>query len=670
MADLVLEAGPTLPSLQPHSCSSCQELLITNDSSFDNPTAQFPYKKVEEKASLGCILFQSLQRKFDDLVRPFLRERYHLILYPFYPDNSLVGLRTRWMITQDGQDEEDADMLRPFASEGMRLHSQRWNRGSHYEIDHPASEFVDVAPLNLDPGSAKSFNWIKKAFAECRNNHLQCNKVIQDNRQSFAMPKRLLDVGHFNEPVLHLFATSDDAQKSYAIASYAWGSGPQAKAIQQAQTTKSNIGSRMSYGLQLSSLPRTIRDLVEVTRRIGHRYLWLDAFCIVQDDPVETKHLFGIMVDFYKRADILISAASASHSDEGFLHPRSIDQSFGSIFKLHYKWNLSGHEGQGSLLFSENNLDCALDNNPLDMRIWPFQEHLVSSRVIIFGSRQIRWKCKEYDDLVDGGAYSYNNLEYQLEVAFSPSSYPTEDCVEKNWRVQAWLELIEDYSRRQYTQPKDRLPAFHETISRLAPLMGWRTSDCVGGIWKSDASRQLLWRKEKPLGLGGLELSRCREYGPSWSWATLPEAVIYDTGAWLRNLGDTVKIIFPEKDTENPTCLVIEGHIQEAYCEGQYFDPDEPRRADENTLLVHVAWDIEMAPQSVFLLDLAPVWKSHMSMGLVLVQVEGYEARFERRGRFEVIKDGSAMISEQLNDDPNNILYSDQKSLFQQVSII
>ncbi|SCV61296.1 unnamed protein product [Fusarium fujikuroi] len=657
MTELLPTAGPTLPSLQPHSCSSCQELLITNDSSFDNPTAQFPYKKVEEKASLGCILFQSLQRKFDDLVRPFLRERHHLILYPsIYPDNSLVGLRTRWMITQDfGQDEEDADMLCPFASK-----------------DHPASEFVNALPLNLDPGSAESFDWIKKTFDECRNNHLQCNKVIQENRQKFAMPKRLLDVGHSNEPVLHLFATSHDTQESYAIASYAWGSGPQAEAIQQARTTQANIGSRMSYGLELTSLPRTIRELVEVTRRIGHRYLWLDAFCIVQDDSVEINDQLNAMVDFYKRADILISAASASQSDEGFLQPRSIDQSYGSIFQLRYKWNLSGQEGQGSLLFSEKNLNCASDKNPVDMRIWTFQEHLVSSRVIFFGSRQVRWKCKEYVNLVDGGEYSisHDDLEYQLDVAFSPSSYPDENLVEKNWRVQAWLEVIEHYSRRQYTQPKDRLPAFYETISRLAPLVGWRTSDFVEGIWKSDASRQLLWKKEKPLGLGGQELSRCRKYGPSWSWATLPEAVIYDTGAWLRDLGDTVKIISSEKDTENPACLVIEGHIQEAYWEEQYFGPDKPRRTAENTLLVHIAWDIEMTPQPIFLLDLAPTWKSHMSMGLALIQVEGHEARFERRGRFEVIEDGSAVMNEQLNDDPNNILYSDQKSLFQQVLII
>lgn len=127
MTELVLKAGPTLPSLQPHSCSSCQELLITNEASFDNPTAQFPYKKVEEKALLGCMLFQSLQRRFDDLVQPFLRERSHLILYPHINSyNSLVGLLARWMITQDCvQVEEDADMLCAFASNGMKLHSLR-----------------------------------------------------------------------------------------------------------------------------------------------------------------------------------------------------------------------------------------------------------------------------------------------------------------------------------------------------------------------------------------------------------------------------------------------------------------------------------------------------------------------------------------------------------------
>ncbi|EXL64887.1 hypothetical protein FOPG_18869 [Fusarium oxysporum f. sp. conglutinans race 2 54008] len=483
------------------------------------------------------------------------------------------------------------------------------------------------------------------------------------------MPKRLLDVGQFSDTTLQLSATSRDAEKSYAIASYAWGVGPQAKAIQQARTTQTNIEHRMSYGVELTSLPRTVRDLVKVARRIGHRYLWLDAFCIIQDDPDDRDNQLKTIVDFYKRADILISAASASQSDEGFLQPRSIEQSYGNIFDLRYKWSVSGHEVQGSLLFSEKDLNCASDKNPVDMRIWTFQEHFVSTRVISFGSRQIRWKCKECANVVDGGDYSpfLNDLEDSLHVAFSPSQYPDEDLVEKNWRVQAWLQIIEQYSSRQYSRPEDRLPAFYESISRLALFMEWGIPECVEGIWTPDASRQLLWKKEAPL--GAQELSQCPKYGPSWSWATLPGAVTYDTSAWLRDLGDSVKVIFFEKSSEEPAYLVVEGFLQEAYWDEQYFGPDKPCLSEENTRLVHVDWDIETASQQVFLLDLAPKWKSCMSMGLVLVQVEGQRTYFERRGRFEVIEDGSADLSEKLEDD-QNILYSDHMGSFQKVSII
>ncbi|KAG7408441.1 hypothetical protein Forpe1208_v011990 [Fusarium oxysporum f. sp. rapae] len=72
--------------------------------------------------------------------------------------------------------------------------------------------------------------------------------------------------------------------ESFAIASYAWGSSSQADTKRRAQTTKENIGCRMASGIEVTGLPKTIQDLIEVTRQIGHRYLWLDAFCIVQND--------------------------------------------------------------------------------------------------------------------------------------------------------------------------------------------------------------------------------------------------------------------------------------------------------------------------------------------------------------------------------------------------
>jgi len=116
----------------------------------------------------------------------------------------------------------------------------------------------------------------------------------------------------------------------------------------------------------------------------------------------------------------------------------------------------------------------------------------VSSRVIRFGSRQIKWKFQKNGNAIDGGecSNSFDDLEHQLGVALSFSQHPSENDEEKNCRVQAWMAIVEQYSLRDL--PEARVPAFYESISRLAPLLGRSTTECVDGIRKPDTSRQLL----------------------------------------------------------------------------------------------------------------------------------------------------------------------------------
>ncbi|SPJ86906.1 related to tol protein [Fusarium torulosum] len=413
------------------------------------------------------------------------------------------------------------------------------------------------------------------------------------------MPKRLLSVGQLGDPVIGLLEASDDAKVSFAIASYAWGTGTQADAIQRAQTTKENIGYRMASGIEVTGLPKTIQDLIKVTRQIGHRYLWLDAFCIVQDHDDEKRHQFNSIAEFYKQADILISAASASNCGEGFLQSRIVDRCYGSVFELPYEWKIDDHDTQGSLLLSELDLNCATDNDPVHMRIWTFQEHLVSSRVISFGSRQIKWTCQEENNSVDGGNYHemIDGLEYNLDEAFSPSPYPSENLVEKNCRVWSWMEIVMEYSKRDYSRPEDRVPAFNEAMSLLAPRMGWTRDQCVYGIWKADASRQLLWKKDKPLTTHTVEEFKASakdgKLGPSWSWATLPSGVTYNIGSQLRKLTDTNPAIeFHEIDGQ-PRCLTIEGFIQEA----DWIENYTTDVSAEDVQLFQVDLDVEMSPE-------------------------------------------------------------------------
>ncbi|KAF5585612.1 uncharacterized protein FSUBG_12387 [Fusarium subglutinans] len=319
--------------------------------------------------------------------------------------------------------------------------------------DDLAAKFVEGSPFNLHPGSAESFTWIKERLHRCRRRHAKCKKRARENQQNLAMPKRLLDVGQLGDPVIGLLEANEDARVSFAIASYVWGNGSKKDAIKRTQTTKENIGYRMASGIEVIGLPKTIQNLIEVTRQIGLEYLWLDAFCIIQDDEDDAHHQVNSMSEFYKQADILISAASASDGDEGFLQSRMVDRCYGSIFELPYKWKVDGHETQGSLLLSEMDLDGSTDKDPVHMRIWTFQEHLVSSRVISFGSRQIKWTCQQEKNSVDGGYYypMADGLDDNLDTAFSPSPYPSETFMEKNFRVWGWMGIVEEYSKRDYS---------------------------------------------------------------------------------------------------------------------------------------------------------------------------------------------------------------------------
>ncbi|RKL28176.1 hypothetical protein BFJ72_g12636 [Fusarium proliferatum] len=529
--------------------------------------------------------------------------------------------------------------------------------------DDLSHEFVEALPFNLHPGSAESFTSIKEQFDRCRRHHTKCRKRARENQQNLAIPKRLLDVGQLGDPVIGLLEASDDARVSFAIGSYVWGNGLKKNAIQRAQTTKENIGYRMASGIEVTGLPKSIQDLIEVTRQIGLRYLWLDALCIVQDDTDDAKHQFNSIAEFYKQADILISAASASDCGEGFLQSRIVDRCYGAIFELPYEWKVDGHEIQGSLLLSEMDLNGSTDNDPVHKRIWTFQEHLLSSRVISFGSRQIKWTCQQKKNIVDGGDYyeMVDGLEDNLNTAFSSSRYPSETSPEKNCRVWSWMQIVEEYSKRDYSRLEDRVPAFYEAISLLALHMGWTRDQCVYGVWKTDASRQLLWKKDKPLTTQEVEELEAAEkdgkLGPSWSWATLPSGVIYGIGSQLRLLGDTDPTIeFQMIDGQHP-CLTMEGCIQEA----DWIENYTTGISTEVVPLFQVDLDVEMPPQPVFLLDLSASHRPPFSMGLVLVKIPGYPARYKRRGRFEAIE---------ANPDGSHILFSNKGKSFETVTII
>ncbi|KAF0320296.1 het domain-containing protein [Colletotrichum asianum] len=115
------------------------------------------------------------------------------------------------------------------------------------------------------------------------------------------------------DPRLVLHASSEEIG-NYVALSHCWGP----EQLHPPETTWSNLRQRQEC-IDLTTLPSTFRDAVLVTRNLGVQYLWIDSLCIVQDDTADWQTESSKMAGYYSNAYLVISAAQAEDSTQGFL---------------------------------------------------------------------------------------------------------------------------------------------------------------------------------------------------------------------------------------------------------------------------------------------------------------------------------------------------------------
>lgn len=73
----------------------------------------------------------------------------------------------------------------------------------------------------------------------------------------------------------------------------------------------------------MDDLPLTFKHAIEITKRLGYRYLWIDSLCIVQDSPEDWKTESLTMTTVYRNSTLTISALWGSDSHTGCFVKRS-----------------------------------------------------------------------------------------------------------------------------------------------------------------------------------------------------------------------------------------------------------------------------------------------------------------------------------------------------------
>lgn len=157
----------------------------------------------------------------------------------------------------------------------------------------------------------------------------------------------------------------------YAALSYVWGKGAPEEYV---------------YPSLPVDLPLVIEDALIVCKKLGIPYIWIDRYCIWQDDPVHKMGQINRMDEIYGNALVTIAAAAGNGSN----HPLP-----GVGLPRHQGPQIHEQVGETTLVadYGYSFQRLRLEKSKWFTRGWTFQELALSRRVLFFTDYRVSFQC-------------------------------------------------------------------------------------------------------------------------------------------------------------------------------------------------------------------------------------------------------------------------------------
>jgi hypothetical protein len=364
------------------------------------------------------------------------------------------------------------------------------------------------------------------------------------------LPSRLIDVGDnlgtqdprlvFTAEALNSKFTKDTRYRYIAL-SYCWGSP---LISQPPLSTKRDTLRARCERIPIESMPQAFRDVVEVARKLGLQYVWIDSLCIIQDDIMDWQAESAEMKEIYGNAYLTVVAAARPSCHDGFLSrkpPRLscripyLSTKTPLVNGSYYLRSRSGTKWWGTDKMAE------ISGTRWISRGWTFQEERLSVRVLMFGKTKFFFDCQslerventEYSQRRAGWSSAIDRNSSEAILRGKPSPYDH------------WETLCNHYSRRRLTYPQDKLPA----LSGMASKISLKVRDVyLAGIWKRHLMHDLFWQIAE-------NARASPDYrAPSWSWAAYDGEVRWPN--WVRCSEDSCKTYCNIVDAQTATARI------------------------------------------------------------------------------------------------------------------
>ncbi|KAM0154397.1 hypothetical protein ACHAPG_006490 [Botrytis cinerea] len=382
------------------------------------------------------------------------------------------------------------------------------------EVPEDARNFKDL--ISSYEESEGAIRYIKQSLSHCLENHKStCDRVMFPISSAASQRHDVVNIVSQNSGDLPKLVDGQEClcKGGYLVLSYCWGMTPKNAPWQLTTTTMPLF----STEIPLKILPQTLHDAVILTRKLGEHYIWIDSMCILQDSGEDWEFEASNMASIYGSAVMTIVAASSSVYG-GITNRRNPLRNSAASLDLQ-----DGFSKSTIYVLPNGQIRNTPLPPPTDSRGWCYQEDLLSSRLVKLTTKSVIWQCL-------GNKSNPNTRSQGLEQLIKHPPY--------RWYT-LWYRLIEQYSNKSLTYPKDRLLAFYGIACDKAG------DAYLAGLLKTDPWASLLWCRDENQ-IQRRPGHRYKEYvAPSWSWASLDAPVLfYEANArhWRKpQLGTTLR---------------------------------------------------------------------------------------------------------------------------------
>jgi len=353
--------------------------------------------------------------------------------------------------------------------------------------------------ISGDTGSDRATAQISRWLQTCSYSHKSCNGVSEPQM----LPTRVLEI--LSQRMVRLKVTNKAEAARYTTLSHAWGNG------NTAQTTSSTLPS-FQNNIPWELLPKTFQEAIQVTLRLGLKYIWIDSLCIVQDNVEDWRQEGSQMSSIYSRSYLTIAATKSSSSDGGCFtvsDPRYVSRTYKlkdaycEEYTIHVRDELDYTTVKSG---SPSRLPVPL-YLPLLSRAWVFQERLLSTRILHFGPQKLMWECFSCSTCECGSPWD----GYTISTKYK--SLPWKPDLDTLSNIRRWHATVVEYSTKMLTVDTDIFPALQGISKRVKEEQ--RKCAYYAGLWEDSLPQDLLWYTM----VSGTRTQQWR--APSWSWASV-----------------------------------------------------------------------------------------------------------------------------------------------------